>query len=1221
MKAGQNNAQNGQNSQRKAEKFQILTFNLNYADYVIIYCETIKQKCSFLVDTQADISVIKGSALKSNAKLNTNSIIKIKGITDNYIQTYGTIDICMMISNCQIWQKFHVVPNEFNIPSHGILGKDFIKGNKCCIDYSEMQIVFISDNREFMIPINQGPEQDTIVIPPRSEVIRRIKMENCREDQLIHSEQINDDVFVGRCIVNPQNPYIRIINTASKTQIIKKMKIIHENLSNYNTYVVNGVEKTEERTEKLMEILSKNVPKHEGKELLELCRAYTDIFALETDKMTTNNFYKQTLRVKDDEPVYIKNYRLPQTHRDEIEGQVNGLLKNELIEPSISSYNSPLILVPKKSGTGEKKWRMCVDFRALNKKLRPDRYPLPRIEEILDNLGRARYFSILDLYAGFHQIPLEKQSREITAFSTPKGTFQWKVLPIGLNIAPNSFMRMINLAFSGLGPHRTFIYMDDIIVIGCSKQHHLKNIKAVFDTCKKFNLKLNPGKCQFLKHEVTFLGHKCTSDGILPDETKLESVMKYPRPQDRDGVRRFTAFVNYYRKFIKDFANIAQPLNRLTRKSVEFEWNNECENAFQTLRKKLLKPPILKYPDFELEFTITVDASKNACGAMLSQVYNEMDMPISYISRSFQKGELNKATIEKELLAIHFAITYYRPYVYGKKFIVKSDHKPLIFLYNMKNPSSKLVRIRLDLEEYEFDIIHIRGKDNVAADALSRISITDLSRIYQNDVTMLAITRSMTNRKEKKKDNGNESAMANKAERQSVIEETNHQLVKKLPRVMTNGNREIVIMNKRKKIWKLDRTGLPEEELDLGKILTQLEAAALGNKMDKIQISTNDEIIKRAGIEGFKDKARGVITKIQLILTNPPRVIHDKNEQKEIVEKLHTHPVLGGHCGIKRLYNKIRTRYYWAKMKKTVSDCVKNCNDCMLNKVRTKTKEPMAITDTPQRAFDVVVIDTVGPIRGSNNGNVYILTMICDLTKYLITTPIQDKSAKTVARAMIENFILIYGIMKIIKTDRGTEYSNELMKEICDIMEIEHRMSTSHHHETVGSIERSHRTMNEYLRAYVTEKSTDWEVFIKYFTFCYNITNSGAFDNNYSPYELVYGRIANLPEKIKSGVSPVYNMENYAKEMRYRLEKAYEGAREILIKTKERNKKQYDKNKRECKVKIGDKIIMEKQPYDKHRNKYDGPFIIETMEGENVTVRDKANKEMKMHKNRLIKIN
>lgn len=345
---------------------------------------------------------------------------------------------------------------------------------------------------------------------------------------------------------------INIINCTNQIQHIKLPTFETENIKNYHVFSINKTEKSGERAKKLLKTISKpqNLDESLEQKLNKLCTDYSDIFALDTDKASINNFYERKLHLKDTQPVYTRNYRTAHSETAEINKQVQKLLDNDLIENSNSEYNSPIILVPKKGKGKDKKWRMCIDYRKLNKKLVADRYPLPRIDDILDNLGRTKYFSIVDLHSGFHQVPLSEESRNYTTFSTEKGSFRWKVLPFGLNVSPNSFSRMMNIAFSGLTPERAFLYIDDIIIIEKSENEHLLNLEETFKTMRKYNLKLNPEKCKFFQPQVTFLGHKCTADGILPDEEKLKSIHKYPKPHDKDSVKRFVAFANYYRKFI-----------------------------------------------------------------------------------------------------------------------------------------------------------------------------------------------------------------------------------------------------------------------------------------------------------------------------------------------------------------------------------------------------------------------------------------------------------------------------------------------------------------------------------------------------------------------------------------------------------------------------------------------------------------------------------------------
>lgn len=246
---------------------------------------------------------------------------------------------------------------------------------------------------------------------------------------------------------------------------------------------------TQPRTREVESAIMNGVSAEHRDDLLRLVGKFEDIFWHKGDKVTTNNFYEQKIRLKDKTPVYIKNYRLPHQQKEMIDAKIDKMLTEEVIEPSASPYNSPLILVPKKSTTGEPDWRLVVEFRALNKKIIPDKYPLPRIDEILDQLGRARYFSVIDLVSGFHQISLHPGSRDLTSFSTTKGSFRFTRVPFGLNISPNGFCRMMAMAFSGLPPNTAFLYMDDIIVLGCSKKHHLKNLERIFRICRDRNLK------------------------------------------------------------------------------------------------------------------------------------------------------------------------------------------------------------------------------------------------------------------------------------------------------------------------------------------------------------------------------------------------------------------------------------------------------------------------------------------------------------------------------------------------------------------------------------------------------------------------------------------------------------------------------------------------------------------------------------------------------------
>lgn len=304
------------------------------------------------------------------------------------------------------------------------------------------------------IPMNLYTRDDEIVLPARSEVTRFFKI-SVDKPSLITSREISPGVFSANVIVQESGDVpISLVNTTDKVKTIKGPNFEIIDLDEFHIYNTNNAKASDARTRDLLRILRKSYPKetklHER--LDELCTEFSDVFQMEADMLTVNNFYSQRLRIKDNEPVYTKNYRTAHTHKQEIAKQVKRLLESNLIESSTANYNSPVILVPKKGSSLPKKWRMCIDYRRVNKKLIPDRFPLPRIDEILDDLGKAKFFSVIDLFSGFHRVPLDRDSREITTFTTEQGSFQWTVLPFGLNVSPNSFSRMMSIAFSGLPP-------------------------------------------------------------------------------------------------------------------------------------------------------------------------------------------------------------------------------------------------------------------------------------------------------------------------------------------------------------------------------------------------------------------------------------------------------------------------------------------------------------------------------------------------------------------------------------------------------------------------------------------------------------------------------------------------------------------------------------------------------------------------------------------------
>ena len=700
-------------------------------------------------------------------------------------------------------------------------------------------------------------------------------------------------------------------------------------------------------------------------DLEKLLNENQNAFATDETEIGTTPLIKMSIDTGDHPPIAKRPYTLALKHDEWARKEIDKLLEAGVIRESHSSWSAPVVIVPKSNG--EK--RLCVDFRALNKITRTYIWPMPRAEDIFAKLGKAMYFTTLDLRAGYHHIALDKDAIKKTGFCLPFGKYEYLKVPFGLAQAPAYFQNLMNKVLKGLG--FAISYLDDIIIFSETPEEHLRHIKIVLKRLQNANLKMKKSKCSFFKQELHYLGHLLTRDGIKPQAEKVKALTELKPPTSAKGVREFLGMVGYYRKFISRFADAARPLTRLIRRDVKFEWTKDCQTGFDYLRTCLTKDPILKYPDPKKRYVIFTDASDQAAAGVLCQEHLDpegkiIELPIAYLSAQFSDTQFKWSTVVKEGYAIYYCIKKWRPYLEDAEILLKSDAKSLEKFLDGKTNNLKLDRWSLELQGRRITCVHIPGTQNKAADCLSRLPFVVRKR---NDDPL--------------KDNENISI--------SQIDPCDGLETEcRLCQVATS-----------------DTLALQKEDKHCIRI-SKLMSDSNNKFPGKDRYSFDNELLCHTNLDNGKEYKAIVVPKSLI-----PTVL------KEMHDKF-------GHFGIAKTYSLIKRYYFWPKMIKHIQRYVEKCSLCRREKL-TADKYQLETTEIPHQPFSKVGIDLIVELDISHKGNKNILVIIDHLSGFPIAIPIPNKEASTVVEAFYEHVILEFGCPNIILSDNGKEFANDTL--------------------------------------------------------------------------------------------------------------------------------------------------------------------------------------------------
>jgi len=914
---------------------------------------------------------------------------------------------------------------------------------------------------------------------------------------------------------------------------------------------------------------------------------------------------QHTIHVGNAAPIKQAPYRATPANNRIIKEKVDSLLKSGVIRESSSPWASPVILVAKKDGEP----RMCVDYRRLNSCVVKDGMPLPRVDDSLHSLRDAVHLSIIDLKEAYHHIPLHPDSVPLSAFVTQEGLYEWNVMTFGHTNAPGTFQRYINTIFRDLLNKGVIAYFDDIVVYtNGTLDEHIHALDVVLKRLSQHGLTAKMSKCHFAYNELKFLGHIISNGTIRPDPEKVRGISEFPVPTSVEQLRSFLGLSNYYRKFIKDFALIARPLYRLTRRGVDWQWGDAEQQAFTQLKQQLLSPNCLHSPNYDLPFVLQTDASGKGFGAVLTQIFDGVEHPVSFISTQLTKGQMNYSATELECAAVIWAIKEFEYLLRDKRFTVVTDHKASEWLPTKNSPNKRIMRWFMFLDGIVFDVKHRAGTANANADALSRCPVPsppdtrqggkELDDILDDDndhvVSPIFVISSSNHAGifARKKRSVLSKVAAQSASSSSSAAPSSSSSSSSIPNPSIHRVHPIAHTSNDKSTYhaftvedtdqRSELIASQQHDKQLRPLITYLETksvpasfsanerAALVRNSSKFIINPDDNGLYYTGTPSHQ-LFMGTFSYNQRLV-----IPHDYH--LAILEIFHT-SAFGGHLGITRTYRKIASRYYWTSLWNDTANYIKQCPQCQAEKIRRRTPAVafQKIND-PDYPFQIVSMDYIGPLTQSADFK-YVLVIVDLFTHWAITVPCINADTTSTALIFINEVFTKFGSPEILLSDQGQHFVSAVLDVVWRTLHIDKRQTTAFHPQTNGVVERYNATLKAALRCLCSDHPSDWVTMLQSATFAYNTSPHEI--TGLTPAMMNYGRELRLPGTIvtpdfveSAGNNPRFE---YFNDLLKSLQIAHNHMK-LQLATDRNVKSVQDKITRKVILNVGDRVLVSLPP-------------------------------------------
>lgn len=818
------------------------------------------------------------------------------------------------------------------------------------------------------------------------------------------------------------------IDTSESQNQNQTSKNKKENLQNVDVSIIHAIESSNHDEKDTIN----NIPKE--------YQSFSDVFSKKSaDILPPHRPYDHKITIEENSKLpFGPIYSLSPTEMKALRGYLDEMLSKGFIRASSSPAGSPVLFVKKKDGS----LRLCVDYRRLNAITKKNVYPLPLINNLLDQLSSSKIFTKIDLRGAYNLVRIAEGDEYKTAFRTRYGSFEYLVMPFGLCNAPATFQHFMNDAFHDMLDLFVIIYLDDILIFSKNLEDHQQHVTSVLERLRTHNLFAKLEKCIFHASEVEFLGYRINGNGISMDENKVKAILSWSTPKNVKELQSFLGFSNFYRRFILGYSTITRPLHDLTKKNASFIWSTSCENAFKVLKTAFTTAPVLVHYDFKRKTVIESDASDIAIASILSQ-YDELNQlhPVAYFSRSLNAAERNYEVHDKELLAICESFREWRAHLQGveHQIIVITDHKSLEYFTTTKKLTRRQARWSEFLSEFDFVIKYRPGKLGIKADALSRKS-------------------------------NNENDFQKEKENLQILL-PKERFVKLAATFSINQNEQNIISEIKK---------LLQNDPVASAIITELKTIESRKKND-YELTPDDILLYKSRIY----------------------VPNDDSVKIKILKMKHDH-ITSGHPGRKKTLHIMRRDFFFPKMNDYVNRYVQSCFTCCRNKAsRHKSFGLLQSLPISSRPWSSITMDFIEPLPLSV-GHDSILVVVDRLTKMSIFIPCTTTAtSKDLANLFIQHVVSKHGLPFSIVSDRGTKFTSSFWSSVCESLSIQQHLSTSYHPQTDGQSERVNQSLEQYLRMYVNYDQSNWCHLLPVAEFVYNSMPHSSI--NVSPFFANYG--------------------------------------------------------------------------------------------------------------------